>query len=208
MARSARRVAASALARPVWCPPVTCRSRRAVRLRLWLALTGRPGRPRRVARRWRCAGQLARWRLEAEYLQPADVRRLGAPTGMPQSLPEKRERGRPNQRHQAVCSCLVVKFAVEAEIVPGAVPTNCQRCAVQAGSTPSSRCRTWRSCKKSSATMAQLAMTNCRETGGFGRSHSLSFDHRLRPDTLRTAMATAFFCPTSTTSFLPRVTPV
>ena len=64
------------------------------------------------------------------------------------------------------------------------------------------------SCKKSSATMAQLAMPNCRETGGFGRSHSLSFDHRFRPDTLRTAMATAFFCPTSTTSFLPRVTPV
>ena len=59
-----------------------------------------------------------------------------------------------------------------------------------------------------SSTMAQLAMPNCRETGGFGRSHSLSFDHRLRPDTLRTAMATAFFCPTSTTSFLPRVTPV
>jgi hypothetical protein len=62
--------------------------------------------------------------------------------------------------------------------------------------------------KKSSATMAQLAMPNCRETGGFGRSHSLSFDHRLRPDTLRTAIATAFFCPTRTTSFLPRVTPV
>jgi hypothetical protein len=62
--------------------------------------------------------------------------------------------------------------------------------------------------KKSSATMAQLVRPNCRETGGFGRSHSLSFDHRFRPDTLRTAMATAFFCPTSTTSFLPRVTPV
>ena len=59
-----------------------------------------------------------------------------------------------------------------------------------------------------SSVLAQLAMPNCRETGGFGRSHSLSFDHRLRPDTLRTAMATAFFCPTSTTSFLPRVTPV
>ena len=80
--------------------------------------------------------------------------------------------------------------------------------SVPAGSTPSSYCRTWGSCKKPSATMAQLAMPNCRETGGFGRSHSLSFDHRLRPDTLRTAMATAFFCPTSTTSFLPRVTPV
>jgi hypothetical protein len=30
--------------------------------------------------------------------------------------------------------------------------------------------------------MAQLAMPNCREAGGFGRSHSRSFDHRLRPD--------------------------
>ena len=54
--------------------------------------------------------------------------------------------------------------------------------------------------------MAQLAMPNCREAGGFGRSHSLSFDQRLRRDTLRTAMAIAFLCPTSTTSFLPRVT--
>ena len=104
-------------------------------------------------------------------------------------------------RRSAVLVIAVASFRAQ-------LPANCQRCAVQAGSTPSSRCRTWRSCKKSSATMAQLAMTNCRETGGFGRSHSLSFDHRLRPDTLRTAMATAFFCPTSTTSFLPRVTPV
>jgi hypothetical protein len=39
-------------------------------------------------------------------------------------------------------------------------------------------------------------------------SHSPSFDHRRRPETLRTAMATAIFCPTSTTSRLPRVTPV
>ena len=38
-------------------------------------------------------------------------------------------------------------------------------------------------------------------------SHSSSFDHRRRPATFRTAMATAFFCPTSTTSRLPRVTP-
>ena len=43
---------------------------------------------------------------------------------------------------------------------------------------------------------------------GRGRSHSCSFDHRRRPEMLRTAIATAFFCPTSTTSFLPRVTPV
>ena len=39
-------------------------------------------------------------------------------------------------------------------------------------------------------------------------SHSFSFDQRRRPDTLRTAMATAFFWPTRTTSRLPRVTPV
>ena len=39
-------------------------------------------------------------------------------------------------------------------------------------------------------------------------SHSSSFDHRRRPDTLRTAMATAFFWPTRTTRRLPRVTPV
>ena len=39
-------------------------------------------------------------------------------------------------------------------------------------------------------------------------SHSFNFDHRRLPDTLRTAMATAFFWPTSTTSFLPLVTPV
>ena len=46
-------------------------------------------------------------------------------------------------------------------------------------------------------------MPNCRETGDFERSHSASFDHRRRPETLRTAMAMAFFCPTSTTSRLP-----
>src|SRR5438132_13528505 len=39
-------------------------------------------------------------------------------------------------------------------------------------------------------------------------SHSFSFDHRRRPETLRTAIATAFFWPTSTTSRFPRVTPV
>ena len=39
-------------------------------------------------------------------------------------------------------------------------------------------------------------------------SHSSSFDQRRRPDTLRTAIATAFCWPTSTTSRLPRVTPV
>jgi hypothetical protein len=43
----------------------------------------------------------------------------------------------------------------------------------------------------------------CRETSEPGRSHAASFDHRRRPDTLRSAMATAFFCATKTTSCLP-----
>ena len=40
------------------------------------------------------------------------------------------------------------------------------------------------------------------------RSHSSSFDQRRRPETLRTAIAIAFFWPTRTTSRLPRVMPV
>jgi hypothetical protein len=52
------------------------------------------------------------------------------------------------------------------------------------------------------------AMPIRREPGGSECSRSASFDHRRRPETLRTAMATAFFCPTRTTSRLPRVTPV
>ena len=39
-------------------------------------------------------------------------------------------------------------------------------------------------------------------------SHSFNFDQRRRPETFFTAMATAFFWPTKTTSRLPRVTPV
>ena len=39
-------------------------------------------------------------------------------------------------------------------------------------------------------------------------SHSSSLDQRRRPETFLTAIATAFFWPTSTTSFFPRVTPV
>ena len=58
------------------------------------------------------------------------------------------------------------------------------------------------------ATMAQPVMPICRATGCPGRSHSASFDHRRRPEMLRTAMAMAFFWPTSTTSRFPRVTPV
>src|SRR6516165_4419200 len=79
---------------------------------------------------------------------------------------------------------------------------------VQAGSTPSSQPRICGFCKKSSAPMAQPATPIRRETGEQGRSHSTNFDHRRRPEALRTAMATAFFCPTSTTSRLPLVTPV
>ena len=62
--------------------------------------------------------------------------------------------------------------------------------------------------RKSAAITGQPAMPIGREWDGLGRSHSCSFDQRRRPETLRTAMATAFFCPTSTTSRLPRVTPV
>ena len=47
-----------------------------------------------------------------------------------------------------------------------------------------------------------------RQLAELGRSQSASFDHRRRPETLRTAMATAFFCPTNTTSRFPLVTPV
>ena len=39
-------------------------------------------------------------------------------------------------------------------------------------------------------------------------SHSRSFDHRRRARAPLTAIANAFRCPTSTTSRLPRVTPV
>ena len=41
-----------------------------------------------------------------------------------------------------------------------------------------------------------------------GASHSRNFDHLFRPETLRTAIATAFLCPTSTTRRFPRVRPV
>jgi hypothetical protein len=40
-----------------------------------------------------------------------------------------------------------------------------------------------------------------------GLNHSRSFDHRRRPETFLTAIATAFFCPSRTTTRLPRGTP-
>jgi hypothetical protein len=46
------------------------------------------------------------------------------------------------------------------------------------------------------------------EAHGSGQGHSASLDHLRRLETFRTAMATAFFCPTNTTRRLPRVTPV
>src|SRR6266516_8095448 len=55
---------------------------------------------------------------------------------------------------------------------------------------------------------AHLTERNSVLTAAAGCSHSRSFDQRRRPETLRTAMAMAFFCPTNTTSRLPRVTPV
>ena len=47
-----------------------------------------------------------------------------------------------------------------------------------------------------------------RSHARLGASHSSSFDQRLRPEAFLTAMATALGWPTSTTSCLPRVTPV
>ena len=54
----------------------------------------------------------------------------------------------------------------------------------------------------------RLHGAGCRAESNGAESHSFNFDQRRRPDTFFTAMATAFFCPTRTTSRLPRVTPV
>ena len=53
----------------------------------------------------------------------------------------------------------------------------------------------------------------CRDLSGidpapYRPNHSFSFDHRRRPETFRTAMATARRLPTRTTSRRPRVMPV
>src|SRR5262249_441941 len=55
---------------------------------------------------------------------------------------------------------------------------------------------------------AELAVLRNHNFSLLIMSHPPSFDQRRRPDALRTAMAIAFFCPTSTTNRLPRVTPV
>jgi hypothetical protein len=63
--------------------------------------------------------------------------------------------------------------------------------------------------KEPRATTVQPARAvTCDVPGTIGRSHSSSFDQRRRPETLRTAMATAFFWPSRTTRRLPRVIPV
>jgi hypothetical protein len=51
-------------------------------------------------------------------------------------------------------------------------------------------------------------LTTAQLSTGLGRSHSANFDHRRRSETLRTAMAMTFFCPTNNTSRFPLVTPV
>jgi hypothetical protein len=61
---------------------------------------------------------------------------------------------------------------------------------------------------KSPQVAAQLVPQIYRRGAGPEHSHSCNFDQRRRPEMLRTAMAAAFLCPTSTTSRLPRVTPV
>jgi hypothetical protein len=52
------------------------------------------------------------------------------------------------------------------------------------------------------------AQSNARASPQRGWSHSRSLDHRRRFAWFLTAIAKAFLCPTNTTSFLPRVTPV
>ena len=60
-----------------------------------------------------------------------------------------------------------------------------------------------------SAISGAIHMSSDRyDWSGGHASHSSSFDQRRRPETFFTAIATAFFWPTRTTSFLPRVTPV
>jgi hypothetical protein len=54
----------------------------------------------------------------------------------------------------------------------------------------------------------EVCATKAAQLRYLGVSHSASFDQRCRPETFFTAIATAFFWPTRTTSFLPRVTPV
>ncbi len=58
-----------------------------------------------------------------------------------------------------------------------------------------------------SAAMMNLSNYLSGELGEAGgrRNHSRNFDQRRRVATLRTAMATAFFWPTTTTSFFARV---
>jgi hypothetical protein len=64
-------------------------------------------------------------------------------------------------------------------------------------------------CRKFDLTALQSTFDEFDDREGApSRSHSSNFDQRRRPDTLRTAIAMAFFWPTRTTSLLPRVTPV
>ena len=80
---------------------------------------------------------------------------------------------------------------------------------IHAGTIPPSQFLTADFCRKPDATMVLSSrIYGCRAGWNGAESHSFNFDQRRRPDTFFTAMATAFFCPTRTTSRLPRVTPV
>src|SRR6056297_2331454 len=62
--------------------------------------------------------------------------------------------------------------------------------------------RWWRGSRSAATMTADYGMGWWAEVSG-PCSHLLSFDQRRRPETFFTAIATAFFWPTSTTSFLP-----
>ena len=84
-----------------------------------------------------------------------------------------------------------------------------RRLVASKGGVAPSRRRTSGCCRKFGLTALQSTFDELNDREGEpSRSHSSSFDQRRRPDTLRTAIAMAFFWPTRTTSRLPRVTPV
>ena len=84
-----------------------------------------------------------------------------------------------------------------------------RRLVASKGGVAPSRRRTSGSCRKIGLAALQSTFDEFADREGApSRSHSPSFDQRRRPDTLRTAIAMAFFWSTRTTSLLPRVTPV
>ena len=91
----------------------------------------------------------------------------------------------------------------------GEQQADARRFPIVAGQKKPNQPRTCGLLRKPSNSMPQPvldAWEDVRDTPS--RSHSSSFDQRRRPETLRTAIAMAFFWPTRTTSRLPRVMPV